>query len=227
MWFLTSITPTVTNGASTKSFKFSESEFEEMSFQKCFESISICEFLEIEGKRIPCLRSGKEKLRSPNSSFNCGSSYRKLLKDLSLSWPGRSDQRCHHVRQIRRTATNSHQVHEHAKPVNYADTELNLKPMQALDEWIDMFLRSFSCNKSGRRNFNTWIDRRLWKDWVTVVKPGFHKGRHQAWDNLCTENASNWFQMPNNCGRHEFIILITPVEHSCVTSYCLETSVEV
>ena len=46
--FHTPVTPTVTNGASTKSFKFSEYKLKKMSFQKFFESISICEFLEME-----------------------------------------------------------------------------------------------------------------------------------------------------------------------------------
>ena len=55
--FQTPITPTVTNGASTKSFKFSECELKKVSFQKFFEGISVCEFLKIGRKRIPCLRS--------------------------------------------------------------------------------------------------------------------------------------------------------------------------
>ena len=59
--FHTPITPTVTNGASTKSFKFSECELKEVSFQTLFESISVCEFLEIGRKRIPCLRSGERE----------------------------------------------------------------------------------------------------------------------------------------------------------------------
>ena len=54
--FHTPVTPTVTNGASTKSFKFSECELKKVSFQKFFEGISVCEFLEIRWKRIPCLR---------------------------------------------------------------------------------------------------------------------------------------------------------------------------
>ena len=41
--FHTPLTPTVTNGASTKSFKFSECELKKVSFQKFFESISVCE----------------------------------------------------------------------------------------------------------------------------------------------------------------------------------------
>ena len=45
--FHTPITPTVTNGASTKSFKFSECELKKVSFQKFFEIIRVCEFLEI------------------------------------------------------------------------------------------------------------------------------------------------------------------------------------
>ena len=57
--FQTPITPTVTNGASTKSFKFSECELKKVSFQKFFEGISVCEFLKIGRKRIPCLRSGE------------------------------------------------------------------------------------------------------------------------------------------------------------------------
>ena len=36
------VTPTVTNGASTNSFKFSECKLKKMSFQKFFENISIC-----------------------------------------------------------------------------------------------------------------------------------------------------------------------------------------
>mgnify|MGYP003488316992 CR=1 FL=1 len=59
--FHTPITPTVTNGASTKSFKFSECELKKMSFQKFFESISVCEFLEIGWKGIPCFRSGERE----------------------------------------------------------------------------------------------------------------------------------------------------------------------
>ena len=55
------ITPTVTNVASTKLFKFSECELKKMSFQKFFESISVCEFLEIGRKRIPCLWSGERE----------------------------------------------------------------------------------------------------------------------------------------------------------------------
>ena len=57
--FQTPLTPTVTNGASTKSFKFSECELKKVSFQKFFEGISVCEFLKIGRKRIPCLRSGE------------------------------------------------------------------------------------------------------------------------------------------------------------------------
>ena len=59
--FHTPITPTVTNGASTKSFMFSECELKKMSFQKFFESISDCEFLEIGWKGIPCFRSGERE----------------------------------------------------------------------------------------------------------------------------------------------------------------------
>ena len=59
--FHTPITPTVTNGASTKSFKFSECELKKKSFQKFFEGISVCEFLEIGRKRIPCIRSGERE----------------------------------------------------------------------------------------------------------------------------------------------------------------------
>ena len=59
--FHTPITPTVTNGASTKSFKFSECELKKMSFQKFFESISVCEFLEIGRKGITCFRSGERE----------------------------------------------------------------------------------------------------------------------------------------------------------------------
>ena len=55
--FHTPITPTVTNDASTKSLKFSECELKKVSFQKFFEGIGVCEFLEIGRKRIPCLRS--------------------------------------------------------------------------------------------------------------------------------------------------------------------------
>ena len=87
--FHTPITPTVTNGASTKSFKFSECELKKMSFQKFFESISVCEFLEIGRKGIPCFRSG-ERETTLAELFNRGSSYWKLLEDLSLSRPGRS-----------------------------------------------------------------------------------------------------------------------------------------
>ena len=57
--FQTPITPTVPNGASTKSFKFSECELKKVSFQQFFEGISVCEFLKIGRKRIPCLRSGE------------------------------------------------------------------------------------------------------------------------------------------------------------------------
>ena len=59
--FHTPITLTVINGASTKSFKFSKCELKKMSFQKFFESISVCEFLEIGRKGIPCFRSGERE----------------------------------------------------------------------------------------------------------------------------------------------------------------------
>ena len=59
--FHTPITPIETNGVSTKSFKFSECELKKVSFQQFFESISVCEFLEIGRKRILCLRSGERE----------------------------------------------------------------------------------------------------------------------------------------------------------------------
>ena len=99
------ITPTVTNGASTKSFKFSECELKKSEFSKVtFEGISVCEFLEI-GLRREFHAFGPENVR--NSARRTlvlisGSSYRKLLEDLSLSWPGRSATDGHHVGQVRR-----------------------------------------------------------------------------------------------------------------------------
>ena len=59
--FRTPFTPTVTNGASTKSFKFSKCELEKVAFQTFFDSIRVCEFLEIERKRIPCLQSREQE----------------------------------------------------------------------------------------------------------------------------------------------------------------------
>ena len=53
--FHTPFIPTVTNGASTKSFKSSECELSKVRFQKLFKSISMCEFLEIGWEGIPCL----------------------------------------------------------------------------------------------------------------------------------------------------------------------------
>ena len=44
----------------------------------------------LDGREFHAFGPENEKLRSPNFSFNRGSSYRKLLEDLSLSWPGRS-----------------------------------------------------------------------------------------------------------------------------------------
>ena len=63
--FQTPVTPTVTNGASTKSFKFSECELKKVSFQKFFESISICEFLGdwTEGNSTPSVRRTRHSAR--------------------------------------------------------------------------------------------------------------------------------------------------------------------
>ena len=44
----------------------------------------------LDGREFHAFGPENEKLRSPNFSFNRGSSYRKLLEDLSLSRPGRS-----------------------------------------------------------------------------------------------------------------------------------------
>ena len=44
----------------------------------------------LDGREFHAFGPEKEKLRSPNFSFNRGSSYWKLLEDLSLSRPGRS-----------------------------------------------------------------------------------------------------------------------------------------
>ena len=77
----------------------------------------------LDGKEFHAFGPEKEKLRSPNFSFNRGSSYWKLLEDLSLSRPGQVNDGGHHVRQVRRTATNSHQVHEHAELVDYAEPD--------------------------------------------------------------------------------------------------------
>ena len=78
------VTLTVTNGTSTKSFKFSKCKLKKVSFFFFFESISVSEFLEIERKGFHALGPDNEKVCSPNFSFNCGSSYRKLLEDLSM-----------------------------------------------------------------------------------------------------------------------------------------------
>ena len=59
--FQTPVTPIVTNGASTKSFKFSECELKKVSFQKLFERISVYEFLEIGRKGIPRLGSREQE----------------------------------------------------------------------------------------------------------------------------------------------------------------------
>ena len=44
----------------------------------------------LDGREFHAFGPENEKLRSPNFSFNRGSSYQKLLEDLSLSRPGRS-----------------------------------------------------------------------------------------------------------------------------------------
>ena len=44
----------------------------------------------LDGREFHAFGPENEKLRSPNFSFNRGSSYRRLLEDLSLSRPGRS-----------------------------------------------------------------------------------------------------------------------------------------
>ena len=106
------ITPTVTNGASTKSFKFSEGELKKVSFQKFFESISVCEFLEIGRKRIPCLRSGERKTplteRHVMSRHVIVSTVEFISEaaggSQSLTTKQVSDG-CHHVRQVRGAAT--------------------------------------------------------------------------------------------------------------------------
>ena len=59
--FIRQLHYTVTNGAATKSFKYSECELKKMSFQNFFESISVCEFLKIGRKGIPCFRSGERE----------------------------------------------------------------------------------------------------------------------------------------------------------------------
>ena len=92
------ITPTVTNGASTKSFKFSECELKKVSFQKFFESIGVCEFLEIGRKRIPCLWSGERE--TPLAELQpwkfiseaAGGSQSLMTRQVSDG--------CHYVRQV-------------------------------------------------------------------------------------------------------------------------------
>ena len=82
----------------------------------------------LDGREFHAFGPDKEKLRSPNFSFNRGSSYWKLLEDLSLSRPGRSaTDVIMSDRYVRRTATNSHQAHEHAELVDNA--ELDRKPV--------------------------------------------------------------------------------------------------
>ena len=44
----------------------------------------------LDGREFHAFGPERKKLRLPNFSFNRGSSYRKLLEDLSLSRPGRS-----------------------------------------------------------------------------------------------------------------------------------------
>ena len=61
--FHTPITPTVTNGASTNSFKFSKCELKKVSFQKFFDSISVCEFLETEENSTPLVRRTRNSAR--------------------------------------------------------------------------------------------------------------------------------------------------------------------
>ena len=121
--FQTPITPTVTYGASTKSFKFYECELKKVSFQKFFESISVCEFLEIGRKRIPCLRSGEQETPLAELKFQ---PWKFILEaaggSQSLTTRQVSDG-CHHVRQVRRAATNSHQEHEHAELVGNAEPD--------------------------------------------------------------------------------------------------------
>ena len=88
--FHTPVTPKVTNGASTKSFKFSECKLEKVSFQKFLKVSVFVSSWRLDGREFHAFGPENEKLRSPNFSFNCGSSYQKLLEDLSLSRPGRS-----------------------------------------------------------------------------------------------------------------------------------------
>ena len=68
------------------------------------------------------------------------------------------DQAGHHVRQVPRAAPSSHQVHEHAELVDYAEPDR--KQVQALEDWSEVFPRSCSCNKPGSRILNTlkWIN---------------------------------------------------------------------
>ena len=78
----------------------------------------------LDGREFHAFGSENEKLRSPNFSFNRGSSYRKLLEDLSLSRPGRS---ATDVIMSDRYAglrpTRMHQVHEHAELVDNAEPD--------------------------------------------------------------------------------------------------------
>ena len=58
-------------------------------FSKVFLKVSVfVSSWRLNGREFNAFGPENEKLRSPNFSFNCGSSYRKLLEDLSLSRPG-------------------------------------------------------------------------------------------------------------------------------------------
>ena len=67
----------------------------------------------LDGREFHAFGPEKEKLRSPNFSFNVEFILKAAGGSQSLTTRQVSDG-CHHVRQVRRTATNSHQVHEHA-----------------------------------------------------------------------------------------------------------------
>ena len=114
---------TYSDGASTKSSKFSECELKKVSFQKFSQSISVCEFLEIERKRIPCLRFGERESPLAELKFQpwkfiseaAGGSQSLPTRQVSVG--------CHHVQQARRATTNSHQVLEHAELVDSAEPD--------------------------------------------------------------------------------------------------------
>ena len=60
-----------------------------MSFQLFFKVSVFVSSWRLDEREFHAIGPVYEKLRSPNLSFSCGVSYRKLLADRSLSRPGR------------------------------------------------------------------------------------------------------------------------------------------